>query len=70
MKGFHVEITFMIGTRGFIDFLTSRSKSNSLKALFASFYRNTECLILDLCPEFLSGYVEGQWLQWLVTSSL
>ena len=34
--------------------------SNSLKAFFASFYQNTECLILDVCPEFVSGYVKGQ----------
>ena len=35
MKGFHVEITFMIGTRGFIDFLTSRSKSEGISGIGA-----------------------------------
>uniref|UniRef100_A0AC11DBF9 Uncharacterized protein n=1 Tax=Ovis aries TaxID=9940 RepID=A0AC11DBF9_SHEEP len=40
-----------------------------LKAYFASFSQSTEGLIPNLCPE-LSGWVEGQRLQWLVISSL
>ena len=40
-----------------------------LKPYFASFSQSTEGLIPDLCPE-LSGWVEGQRLQWLVISSL
>ena len=35
MKGFHVEVTFMMGTRGFIDFLTSRSKSEGISGIEA-----------------------------------
>ena len=36
MKGFHVEVTFMMGTRGFIDFLTSRSKSEDISGIEAN----------------------------------
>ena len=31
-----------------------------LKSCFASFSQGTECLSPDLCPELLSGCVEGQ----------
>ena len=41
--------------------------SNYLKAYSASFSQSTECLLPDLHPELLSGCVEGQRLQWLVT---
>ena len=41
--------------------------SNYLKACYASFSKTTECLIPDLHPEFISGHIEGQKLQWLVT---
>ena len=35
MKGFHVEVTFMMGTRGFIDFLTGRSKTEDISGIEA-----------------------------------
>ena len=35
-----------------------------------SFSQSLDGLIPDLHPETLLGCVEGQWLQWLVTSSL
>ena len=43
---------------------------NYLKICSASFSQSTACLIPDLHPEFFSGCVEGQRLQWLATSSL
>ena len=43
---------------------------NYLKSCSASFSQSIECLISDLCPELLSGCVEGQQLQWPVASSL
>ena len=40
---------------------------SSLEGLFCLFSQNTEYLIPGLCPDVLSGYVEGQGLQWLMT---
>ena len=37
------------------------------EGLFCLFSQNTEYLIPGLCPDVLSGYVEGQGLQWLMT---
>ena len=48
-----------------IGLINSSPENNYLKAYFS---QNTECLIPDLCPELHSGCVEGQRLQWLVSS--
>ena len=51
--------------------LTKSSPENVyLKAYSASFSQSTEYFPPDLHSELLSGCVEGQWLQWAVTSSL
>ena len=50
--------------------IKSSPENICLKACSASFPQSTECLIPDLCPELLSGCVEGQRLQWIVTSFL
>ena len=52
-----------------IGLIKTSPENKYLKAYSASFFQSTEGLIPDLCPE-LSGWVEGQRLQWLVISSL
>ena len=53
-----------------IRLIKSSPENVYLKACSASFSQSTERLLPDLHPELLSGGVEGQRLQWPVTSSL
>ena len=47
--------------------LIKSSENVYLKACSASFPQSTECLVPDPHPELLSGDVEGQQLQWILT---
>lgn len=53
-----------------IKLIKSSPENIYRKACSASLSQSTEWLISDLCPELLPGSLEGQCLQWLVTSFL